>query len=146
MDTKPGNLEGGFWGDLQLNTGDEAPNIPLYLPQNPNKILRFHCPLLACFKPGILLRSQISREASQSPTLLGLGSATRALACRRRARAIGLWKGFIKPLRALKGPDEPYKVLTFLSVQVDLVCGGLLEHLGPILAVLVLWLVQTESP
>ena len=31
---KLGNLEKGFWG-VQANVGGEAPNIPLYLPQNP---------------------------------------------------------------------------------------------------------------
>ena len=32
---KPGNLQGGFWGHPETNIGGEAPNISLYLPQNP---------------------------------------------------------------------------------------------------------------
>ena len=57
---EPGILEEDSGGDLQQTIGGEAPNNPLYLPQNPpSRFPGFIVQPLACFIPWIFIRCHI---------------------------------------------------------------------------------------
>ena len=56
---EPGDLEGGFGGDIIEYWGLRTQYSIICPPESPLKIARFQCLPLACFKPSILIRSRM---------------------------------------------------------------------------------------